>query len=43
VSETLSERRMAQNQVVIRHANQRVQSGFDKLKEIAVEDGAARI
>lgn len=43
MSKSLSEHKMAQNEVVFRKANQRVQEGFDELKSISEEDGAAPI
>jgi hypothetical protein len=43
MSETLSERRMAENEVVFRGYNEQVQKGFDKLKQLAKEDGQEKL
>jgi hypothetical protein len=39
MSETLSERRMAENDVVFRQLNEKIQAGFDEIKRLAKEDG----
>jgi hypothetical protein len=41
MSETVSERRMAENEVVFREYNEKIQNGFDEIKKIAKEDGQA--
>lgn len=38
MSETMSKRRLAENEVIFRQANQKVAKGFKKLKEVANED-----
>jgi hypothetical protein len=40
MSEPLTERRMAENQVVFRKHNEAVQKSFDELNAIAAEEGA---
>lgn len=37
--ETLSERRMAENEFVFREFNERVKKGFDELKRVSKEEG----
>lgn len=39
MSESSSERRLAENEVLFRQYNERVQKGFDDLQKIANEDG----
>jgi hypothetical protein len=39
MSSTLSERRMAENEMVFRSHNERVEKGFENLKVMAKEDG----
>lgn len=39
MTESISERRLAENEVVFRRYNERVLEGFNKLREIAEEDG----
>lgn len=39
MSETLSERRMGENEVVFREHNERASKSFDELKKIAKEEG----
>ncbi len=38
MTESEAETRMAQNEVAFRDANQRIQAGFDKLQEMALEE-----
>lgn len=38
MTESEAEKRMAQNEVAFREANQRIQTGFDTLKAIALEE-----
>lgn len=39
MSQSLSERRMAENEMVFREYNERIKKGFDELKSIAKEEG----
>jgi hypothetical protein len=43
MTESVSERRMAENEVVFRNANEAIQAGFDKLTHMSREDGAEPI
>jgi hypothetical protein len=43
MSEPVSERRMAENQVVFREHNEKVQKAFDQLNAIAAQEGAKPI
>lgn len=39
MDKSLSKRRMAENEVVFRNYNEKIQKGFDKLKQLAEEEG----